>query len=265
MTFSLYANTLPRMTLAHNAWSLIKALGPADGAMAAAKIITGIGQEVLAHTSDGVRFASPNDRSLFHHLTNSTAKIEAIVGCIAPDAKTIVDLGGNVGLFSLLAARRCPNADIFCYEPDPSLAKIARRNLKSQPRVTVIECAVAASRGTATFFTSRQSNQIGSLERGAVTTFDSHPRETTVQTIPVADVFSGFDAIDFLKVDIQGGEWAAFSADQGKCLQKVQAAVFEITFLDPATLELAELLRREFLHYRPMHAVHSGADVFFWR
>ena len=33
--------------------------------------------------------------------------------------RTIVDIGANMGSFSVYAANSCPEADIYCYEPVP--------------------------------------------------------------------------------------------------------------------------------------------------
>lgn len=46
---------------------------------------------------------------------------------VRPDL--ILDLGANIGLFSLLAARRFPEVSLVCFEPDPGNFALLERNL----------------------------------------------------------------------------------------------------------------------------------------
>src|SRR5436190_21138437 len=46
-----------------------------------------------------------------------------------PGSPLVLDLGGNLGLFSLLAARAHPRADIFAYEPGPPNHRLFEMNL----------------------------------------------------------------------------------------------------------------------------------------
>ena len=51
----------------------------------------------------------------------------------------IVDVGGNIGLFSLFIKQNYPEAKIFAFEPIPTLRKIFQSNLKSYDNVEVSE------------------------------------------------------------------------------------------------------------------------------
>ena len=60
----------------------------------------------------------------------------------------MIDLGGAVGLYTLMCARKVgPAGHVYAFEPDPSNASYLRRNVALnhyQDRVTVIEKAASA-------------------------------------------------------------------------------------------------------------------------
>jgi FkbM family methyltransferase len=61
---------------------------------------------------------------------------------------TIVDVGANVGSFAVYAAQSCPQARIFCYEPEPQNFLRLRQNLRInglEERVAAFQCAVSSS------------------------------------------------------------------------------------------------------------------------
>lgn len=206
---------------------------------------------------DGTSYRVPNDNSEAYHLLNSTQKLRNLVAAIPPDANRIVDLGANVGLFALLAARAFPEADISCYEADPRLAALAAQN--TPENVTVHSVAVTKSGGDVTFYRSTASHQVGSLHKSAVETF-TQAEEITVPSIPVPEAVSG--PIDFLKVDIQGAEWGLFKDFD---FSQIRTAAFEISFIDPGALEMLDKLRTTFSRCEIINPVHAGADMVFTR
>jgi len=52
---------------------------------------------------------------------------------ICPVIPSVLDLGGNIGLFSLLAARSHPAARIYTYEPGPPNYQILEINCLANP------------------------------------------------------------------------------------------------------------------------------------
>ena len=202
----------------------------------------------------------PNDRAQAYHIVESTRKLEQIVDAIPADARRIVDLGGNVGLFSLMAARKCPEAVIECYEADTLVAEYAKSNLAPYPNVRLISKAVLRQTGVTTFYRSPLSNQIGSTNRDAVELFGKAATEMEVPAVGVREALAG--EIDFLKVDIQGVEWSVF---QDFDFSNVRVAAFELSYMDPGVIELGTKLFEEFRHYRALSAVHAGSDVIFER
>jgi FkbM family methyltransferase len=66
--------------------------------------------------------------------------------------RAIVDVGANIGLFTLYAAREAPAAQIISIEPFPDTCQRLRNLLETNhltDRVTILSCAVSGSSGTA--------------------------------------------------------------------------------------------------------------------
>ncbi len=71
-----------------------------------------------------------------------------------PDDATVIDIGANIGLFSLFVMSRCRNPAIFACEPSPRVFDLLRANCTAYgetARVRVFNCGVAESKGSARF------------------------------------------------------------------------------------------------------------------
>lgn len=124
-----------------------------------------------------------------------------------------VDIGANVGVWSLLAVERHPDVQVHAFEPVPALAERLRRHvalngLRADAIVTNVT-AVAAENGVAPFFVNHTSNT------GASSLYH-RPAESDEIAVPVVtlDAYAeraGLDRIDVLKVDVEGAEIAVFT------------------------------------------------------
>jgi FkbH-like protein/FkbM family methyltransferase len=70
------------------------------------------------------------------------------------DGDTVVDIGANIGLFSLFVMSRCRNPAIFAFEPSPRVFDLLRANCAAYgdpARVRAFHCGVAEKKGSAQF------------------------------------------------------------------------------------------------------------------
>ncbi len=58
--------------------------------------------------------------------------------------RCVVDIGAHIGAFSLQVANLWPEARIIACEADPQNAELLRRNVRSLPRIEVVEAAIVA-------------------------------------------------------------------------------------------------------------------------
>lgn len=116
------------------------------------------------------------------------------------DPRVILDLGANVGLTMAHFLSLYPNSRVTGLEPDPSTAAIARRNVSHWgDRAEIIEAAVWSS-DTRLGFASEPGAEWG----GHVV--DEPQAPLTVQAVSLNTFLSDVEAIDYLKMDIEGAE-----------------------------------------------------------
>lgn len=122
-------------------------------------------------------------------------------------AETVLDIGANIGAFSLLAAAL--GANVAAIEPDPDNIMAILQNLDRNPdleqRVAVSQVAAAAESGMAQFDTDPPT--AGRL---------ADTGDLTVRCLSLRDLVNQHGPISFLKVDIEGGEYSLFSPDSAR-------------------------------------------------
>lgn len=81
----------------------------------------------------------------------------ALVGLLRPGDR-VLEIGGCIGLLSLIAARIVGPENVLVYEPNPQAADTARRNFDANGMpIRLVERAVDAVAGTATLSVGHQS------------------------------------------------------------------------------------------------------------
>jgi FkbM family methyltransferase len=123
---------------------------------------------------------------------------------------TVVDIGGNIGVFSVLAGRRASGGRVLAFEPVLENYTLLRANieLNALRNVTPVRAAVLDTRSDDVRIFLNASNT------GAHSVFPGYgTRPTswfeTVSSITLEDVFRqwNIDRIDFLKLDCEGSEY----------------------------------------------------------
>lgn len=117
-----------------------------------------------------------------------------------------VDIGANVGLYTLNAARLLgPGGRILAVEPGPEAARRLRFNLslnRTDAAITHVDCAIGAVEGVLGLYLDASNLGGSSLVR------DHGGVSTPVRVRPLTDVLqeAGISGIDVLKIDIEGAE-----------------------------------------------------------
>lgn len=113
---------------------------------------------------------------------------------------SILDVGGNLGFFSLLARSCFPDARLHTYEPNPSIQSHLTNNLKGLS-IEVYPEAIGAGDGHAnlktgkgSLFSTTESSETGELKQTGIL----HAIERLGGTV------------DLLKLDCEGSEWQFF-------------------------------------------------------
>ena len=110
----------------------------------------------------------------------------------------ILDLGANVGLFSVSAKNRYPGAVVVAFEPDPQNIEVLRLAIEAnEPDSWELVPACAATRDGVVRFMS------GQFAESRVTDGSGDG----VVEVPAQDVMPRMKLADLVKIDIEGSEW----------------------------------------------------------
>ena len=120
-----------------------------------------------------------------------------------------VDVGANIGVWSLLAAERQPDARIHAFEPVPEVAARCRRHVALNELDTIVlnVSALAAEDGVAPFYAIRTVNT------GASSLIRRRPADEITVPVVTLDTYverARLDRVDVLKVDVEGAERLVF-------------------------------------------------------
>jgi FkbM family methyltransferase len=113
--------------------------------------------------------------------------------------ETVLDLGGNVGLFGVYALARWPAATITSVEPDPGNLPLLARCVAANgatARWTVVAACAASQPGVVAFSGGRFADSAIALDG-----------EVGTDRVVAVDAFELLAEADFAKIDIEGAEW----------------------------------------------------------
>lgn len=119
---------------------------------------------------------------------------------------TVIDIGANIGYFTLLFAGLVgETGKVYAFEPEPGNFEILQRNIRENgfKNVQAEPKAVANAPGVSRLYLS----PIGGADHRLYETGADGRASIDVQTVTLDDYFAGSDTpIDFIKVDVQGLE-----------------------------------------------------------
>ena len=157
-------------------------------------------------------------------LTTAWRVIVADEYQIPSGANRIIDAGANIGAFSLLAGSQCPDAEIVALEPFPEThshlqATVERNRLGD--RISPIQAALAGVDGDVSFDAAPETH---SYSRRIVISGSENTIQVPAISIGRIMLKQGWDSVDYLKMDIEGGEYSVFEStdpEQLKCVSAI--------------------------------------------
>lgn len=124
------------------------------------------------------------------------------------EGSTIIDIGANIGVFSIKAAKKAANVRVFSFEPFPGNFSVLKNNISLNHLDGVIRAfplAVDSSLGEKEFFFRPNDSGGGSFRRYGD---KSELLVTTVKTTTLSKIFeeNSIQKCDFIKMDCEGAE-----------------------------------------------------------
>jgi len=190
----------------------------------------------VSHQGTEMSFSTPNALTRYRATSFSTKEPDTLTWLEGiPSDAVLWDVGANVGLYSVYAAKR-NNARVFAFEPSVFNLELLARNIflnELQGRITVIPVALSNVLGPSLFKMS--STAWG----GALSTFgqdfDQHggklnsifEYQTMGMTMDEAVRLLGIPAPRFIKIDVDGIEHLILSG-ASEVLKQVESVLVEI-------------------------------------
>jgi FkbM family methyltransferase len=160
-----------------------------------------------------------------------------------PGQPLVLDLGGNIGLFSLLAAASHPRAEIHAYEPGPPNYRLFEMNqLANSPlgdRIHLHKEAVGGESRTVEWcFNDLNPGGSGLFETDGASRFSVHVRSLSevVDSLPAA--------LDLVKIDIEGAEYELLDRTPPEVWQRIHTISLELHDDPQGKIPRGEFLRR---------------------
>ncbi|MDR7571021.1 MAG: FkbM family methyltransferase [Armatimonadota bacterium] len=117
---------------------------------------------------------------------------------------TVVDVGANLGYFTLIAARAVgPTGRVIALEPFPESYRLLQKNIKTnnQRNVFPLPLAAGAQPGTAKLYFYRQANWNGLF------THTGEPLGwVNVEVRPLDQILANEPRVDMIRMDVEGAE-----------------------------------------------------------
>lgn len=179
--------------------------------------------------SNGYKVITPNAPGARHPVyeifaEDAYAMDELLAGL--PAAPVVLDIGAQIGAFSLALASASPSAKVFSYEASPFTAGYLQANVDRNglsDRVKVHATALASAEGEFTFMDSQSGSGLNGL-----TAPEGMGVEVTVPATTFdAAVAAAGGHVDLVKMDVEGAEYDIILPSSPASWASVQKVVME--------------------------------------
>lgn len=175
--------------------------------------------EMLVQTLYGVKYLiDPNDIIMAPNLIvyrQWESDLSSYIWNSLNPNSVFVDIGANFGYFTCLAASRIGRSgsgQVFAIEPNPNCLRLIDKNIMinwSMAPVTIFRGAAGENEGKAKLAIPRNRAANASLSVNALSVDDVNLTDVSIK--PLDSIIPADLIVDFLKIDVEGHEFAALS------------------------------------------------------
>ena len=148
-------------------------------------------------------------REIYNWEQSQTGCIYEMWDCQINDGDVVVDLGANVGFFSVRSAEKA--SKVIAVDGSPESYSCLVENCKDLDNVLTLNASILPKNGKQTWLWSKKGN----------------PLRMTIEEL--MELY-GLEKIDFLKCDIEGGEYELFNSLTPAILSKIDRIAIETHF-----------------------------------
>lgn len=180
--------------------------------------------------------ASLSDRRIVYDTPFSTKTFLAAIydfynetqrDTLLPENAVVVDIGSNIGQYLTAIKAFKPKAKVYCFEPDPTIFAILKKNAAQYSDVTIFNHAVSDRVGTEKFYVSLLFSEWSSFEKSAIS---GDVKEVKVSSVVGDKILEKVGEIDLLKIDVEGAELKVVSGLL-KTLKRTKYLMIETSIL----------------------------------
>lgn len=188
-------------------------------------------------------------------------------GISLKDSSTVLDIGANIGMFTLYINHRFKNCKVYSFEPLPPTYEILKLNTENlEPNIKAINCGLSCENKTAKFvyFPSMSTDSVQlkfrkdhekDLRYGILNLYkDEYKNEKTLNRFAdfvlkpeilkeqiydctlttLSDVIQNYniESIDLLKIDVEKSEFEVLEGINSENWRKVRQTVMEVHDFD---------------------------------
>lgn len=176
----------------------------------------------------------------------------------------VVDIGANVGVFSMYAASKTKNK-VLCFEPLPKLFRFLRENVKNNTFKNVFPFNYAVSKlsGIQKMYISGSGISGGNT----LLDFKKYPsrRFTNVRSITLGEILDNnkLTRVDFLKMDCEGSEYDILVSSQEhlRKFNKISMEYHNLSFNDKGIREKISNECIKLLEKNNFNVITQGKDI----
>jgi len=173
--------------------------------------------------------------------------IGELIKRILQPGSVFLDIGANIGYFSLLAANNEPTSKVISFEPVKNLFQMLEKNISINniKNITPLNVAIGDINEEKELFISAPDN-LGMSSFQPPENYSGKKEKVKVMSIDSWFETARLSKIDLIKLDVEGGELAALKGMQG-VLQDFKPVL--IAEINPETLRLFNLTPTDIYDY----------------
>jgi FkbM family methyltransferase len=157
-----------------------------------------------------------------------------------PEDSVVIDIGANIGVFTVYAASTTRNTTVYAFEPMEHNYKILRDNIRInslEKRIHSFELGVAAHAGERKLYLG------GGSPYHSLYSENDTENSVTIDCISLPEIFDqqGLQRCDLLKLDCEGAEFEILYSTPEEYMQRINRIRLEYHDLDNSRNNIREL------------------------